>query len=266
MTGAMIPSSLFASKAFFSFAQIPDHTMHRRYNEWHQLDHRPENLRLPSVVWGERWVRSPDCTAAQSTQPDALLTDLHYLNMYWLRDPVDEAVAQWNELAERSFHWGRRDDIHIARRLLMEFFRPVKGYVSPRVLVSAEALPFRPTRGIYVTVSRVDEPRSREAELLFRWYDREAIPAWLESPGVAGAWTFASESTFVTSLDLSGGAPPVSTRITLLYLDEDPVEMAPALDRIAGGAETAGVEDVLFQGPLRTIIPWEWDWFDHDDS
>ena len=42
---------------FFSFAALddpgPDH--HRRYNEWHQLDHRPENLALPGVAWGDRW-------------------------------------------------------------------------------------------------------------------------------------------------------------------------------------------------------------------
>src|SRR5437588_318397 len=85
----------------------------------------------------------PNCAAAV-TAPDPSLTNLHYLNMYWLRDPIEQTVAEWNELAERSFHWGRRDDVHIANRLLMDFFRPVKGYVNPRVLVSAEALPYRP--------------------------------------------------------------------------------------------------------------------------
>ena len=109
----MSPSPPFASKAFFSFTEIPDATLHRRYNEWHQLDHRPENLRLPGVAWGERWVHSPDCAAAAAA-PDPSLAHLHYLNMYWLRGPVDESVAEWNELAERSFHWGRRDDVHIA--------------------------------------------------------------------------------------------------------------------------------------------------------
>jgi hypothetical protein len=194
--------------------------------------------------------------------PDPSLADFHYLNMYWLRDPVDESVAEWNELAERSFHWGRRDDVHIANRLLMDFFRPVKGYVNTRVLVSAEALPMRPTRGIHVTVSRITDSRSREAETLYRWYDREGIPTWLDCPGVAGAWTFASESTFATSLDLSTGAPPQSVRIVVLYLDEDPVDVTPALAAVGAKAEPGGVEAVLFSGPLRTIIPWEWDWFD----
>ena len=74
----MSPSPPFASKAFFSLTEIPDGTLHRRYNEWHQLDHRPENLRLPGVAWGERWVRSPDCAAA-GTSPDPTLANLHYL-------------------------------------------------------------------------------------------------------------------------------------------------------------------------------------------
>src|SRR2546423_10582541 len=261
----MSPSPPFASKAFFSLTEIPDRTLHRRYNEWHQLDHRPENLRLPGVAWGERWVRSPDCAAA-GTSPDPTLANMHYLNMYWLRDPVEQTVAEWNELAERSFHWGRRDDVHTANRLLMDFFRPVKGYVNPRVLVSAEALPYRPTHGVYVIISRVADPRAGAAERLFRRYDREGIPQWLAGDGVAGAWTFASESTFVTSLDLNKDANPASVRVVLLYLDDDPVAVTPALAMVGAQAEPAGVEAILFAGPLRTIIPWEWDWFDHDIS
>ena len=54
---------MLARKAFFSFTGINDPAKHRDYNEWHQLDHRPENLALPGVVWGERWVHSPDCAA-----------------------------------------------------------------------------------------------------------------------------------------------------------------------------------------------------------
>src|SRR3954447_2449949 len=117
----MSASPPFAGKAFFSFTEIPDGALHGRYNEWHQLDHRPENLRLPGVAWGERWGPSPDCASASTAAADRGLTNLHYLNMYWLRDPVDQSVAEWNELAERSSHWGRRDDVHLANRLLMDF-------------------------------------------------------------------------------------------------------------------------------------------------
>lgn len=248
-------------KAFFSFTEIPDAADHRAYNSWHQLDHRPENLLLPGVRWGERWVRSPDCVEA-GTAPDAVLAKLHYLNMYWFNDPVDQATAEWSTLAERSFHWGRRDDVHLANRLLMGFFRPIKGYVNDRVLVSADALAFRPTRGIYVSVTRIDEPRSADAESLFRWYDRSRIPAMLQCRGAAGAWSFASESTFESALDLSGGASPTSTRIVMVYLDEDPLEFVDDLASRPADTQLQAAETVLLAGPLRTIIPWEWDWFD----
>lgn len=257
-----------ATRAFFSFTEIPDPADHRAYNEWHQLDHRPENLSLPGVAWGERWVRSPDCASA-SEAPDAALARLHYMNMYWFREPVEESIAAWSELAERSFHWGRRDDVHLAERLLMAHFRPVKGYVVPRVAVSTDALPLRPNRGVWVEVIRVDEPRRPEAERLFGWYDSVRVPDLLSCSGAAGAWTFASESTFSSHLDLAGDEAPSSTRILVVYLDGDPLAFAAEVDertevwRAAGRLPDPGdVATTLLRGPLRAITPWEWDWFD----
>jgi hypothetical protein len=251
---------VLAPKAFFSFTEIPDPRDHRAYNEWHQLDHRPENLALPGVRWGERWVRSPDCAEVGPT-PAPELRDLHYVNMYWFSEPVEVSTAAWSELAERTFHWGRRDDVRLANRLLMDFFRPVKGYVNARVLVSPDVLPFRPNRGVHVTVSRIDEPRRPEVEELFRWYDRVRIPAVLGCTGAAGAWTFAGESTFTTALDLSGEASPSTTRIVLVYLDDDPLTFTEELAALPVDHDTS-LETTLFSGSLRAITPWEWDWFE----
>src|SRR5579862_6444048 len=93
--------TVLASKVFFSFTQIPDPTKHRAYNEWHQLDHRPENLALPGVLYGERWVRSPECIAASSAADERFDT-FHYLNMYWLREPIEESRKAWQDLGSRS--------------------------------------------------------------------------------------------------------------------------------------------------------------------
>ena len=46
---------------FFSFTEITDPAEHRSYNEWHQLDHMPEQFPLPGVVFGQRWVSTPAC-------------------------------------------------------------------------------------------------------------------------------------------------------------------------------------------------------------
>jgi hypothetical protein len=252
--------SVLADKAFFSFTEVPNPVDHRAYNEWHQLDHRPENLRLPGVVWGERWVHAPDC-AAVSTPPAEPFTGLHYVNMYWFRSPVDAATAEWSALAERTLQQGRRADVHLAVRLSMGFYRPVKGYVNGRVRVGEDVLPFRPNRGVHVTVTEVAEPRAPEAERLFEWYDRTYMPAVLGCDGVAGAWLFADESTFATALDLTGEPSPPSRRIVLAYLDGDPVRTAAELSALPRD-RAEPVERTLFSGPLRAITPWEWDWFD----
>jgi hypothetical protein len=165
---------MYAAKVFFSFTEISDPTRHRDYNAWHQLDHRPENLALPGVIYGERWVRSPDC-AQVGQASDPRFEHFHYLNMYWFREPVEESRREWQDLGARSIQWGRRPELAWAKRNLLQFCEPVKGYVHPRVLVTADVLPFRPTRGIWVTVSQVVGDMVA-AEDLYRWYDEVRIP------------------------------------------------------------------------------------------
>ncbi|WP_433045909.1 hypothetical protein [Dactylosporangium sp. CS-033363] len=252
-------------KAFFSFTEVPDPAQHRAYNAWHQLDHRPENLALPGVLHGERWVRPPDCAGPPAGSP---LDALQYLNMYWFRDPAEESFRAWQELAERSYQWGRRPDTVLARRLMMGSFTPVKGYAGPRVLVSPAALPFRPNRGVYVRVTRLADPHGAAAHERFAWLDREGVPRLLEAPGVAGVWTFASQSTTLdagwgaaagsTTFDQRPGLEPGRFRILLAYLDADPLEFRSELP--AGPHPEA--EEPLLDGVLRAIAPWDWDWFD----
>lgn len=253
---------MLGSLAFFSLAHLEDPRQHQAYNEWHQLDHRPENLALPGVAWGERWVQSPDCVT-ERTECAATLGPFEYLNMYWLREPVDVNRRAWSQLAERSFHWGRRADLELCQRPMMDFFLPITGRVADRVLVSPTALPIRPNRGVYVEITRWADGRSLDALRHFAWTDQVLLSELVARPGVAGAWTFASESTFVAHLDLEGGAPVPSTRVTLAYLDADPIAVFDAWSPGPGrsSAEPAGCE-TLYAGVLRSITPWQWDWFD----
>lgn len=246
---------MIGSRAFFSFTELRDPSLHRAYNEWHQLDHRPENLALPGVAYGERWVRSPDCPALHAT--GSPLDGLHYLNMYWFREPVDAAVRAWSELADRSLQWGRRPDLAWANRLLMGFLHAVKGYAAERVLVSPDVLPYRPNTGVFLTVSEVTAPASATAEALHRDYDRAHLPAALGCDGVAGAWTFASDPALATRAipGLESG-----TRIHLYFLDGDPLVATHALARVLPMDDER--ERIVYAGPLRAITPWQWDWFD----
>ena len=51
---------------FFSFTEITDPTKHRAYNEWHQLDHMPEQFPIRGVAYGQRWVSTPACRDARA--------------------------------------------------------------------------------------------------------------------------------------------------------------------------------------------------------
>jgi hypothetical protein len=260
---------MLARKSFFSFVELTDPSRHREYNEYHQLDHRPANLALRSVVWGDRWVRSPDCRARSSATDDRL-DGVHYVAMYWFAEPLDESLKEWQELGERSFQWGRKPDTDWSRRKVGSFV-PLQGYVHPRVRVSTDVLPFRPVRGMHLTVTRIAEPHAGATEKVYSWYDRTRIPDLVSCPGVAGAWTFYSEWTTI------GTAEERDTlgrfRLTLLYLDEEPAvflderdRRLPEWERDGRGFDTSAVETVLLDTPLRPIEPWRWDWFDGEGA
>jgi hypothetical protein len=260
---------MLSRKAFFSFVELTDQSKHRQYNAYHQLDHRPANLALPSVVWGDRWVRSPEC-AAMSRMAQSPLDRIHYMAMYWFAEPVDESIKEWRELGERAFQWGRKPDTDWSKREL-GYFVPLKGYVNPRVRVSADVLPFRPVRGVHATVTVIKEPHSGATEEMYSWYDEVHLPDLLSCGGVAGAWTFYSDWT--TLLDPDERRVPGGARIILLYLDGDPLqfvkqrdELKPQWEREGRLPDRSSLETVLLDSPFLDIQPWEWAWFDNSTA
>ncbi|MEV5829450.1 hypothetical protein AB0L25_28195 [Spirillospora sp. NPDC052242] len=257
---------MFSERAFFSFVALNDPSRHREYNEWHQLDHRPENLALPGVAWGDRWSRTAECAAADEAV-NGDFAEVDYVAMYWFRPPYEESIAEWNKLAEDSFQWGRGPLIPGVQRPLLAFFTPVKGYAHPRVRVSADVLPFRPNRGLHISLTELADPHSESAHEQFAWHDTMRIPDLLTCDGVAGAWTFSyfgpqEHGTLPFTPRTKRGAG--SLRMRVLYLDEDPVEVAREIrererqwDAAGRGAPAPDAERVLLSGPVRTIVPWQ---------
>src|SRR5438552_5370073 len=145
------------SFGFFSFTEITDPAEHRAYNEWHQLDHLPEQFPLRGIVYGQRWVSTPACRAARAAS-DASLDPIHYLTCYLMADPIEDTLAEFFDLGTRLHELDR---FHRHRRArLTGPFRVGSTVAAPRVLVSAAAVPFRAHRGLYVVV---EEYRDREA-------------------------------------------------------------------------------------------------------
>jgi hypothetical protein len=252
--------------SFFSFVQLTDQTQHGAYNRWHQLDHRPENLALPSVAWGDRWARPTEYREA--SEASAAYAEVDYVATYLFRDPVEESLAAWDRLGEDSFQWGRGPIIPGVKRPMTAFFRPVKGYTSASALVDPHVLPFRPNRGLHLTLTRYAEPHGMATHDRFTWEDRTLLPALLDLDGVAGAWTHSfSHHQQHSSLPFSSTAEDAagSLRLRVVYLEEDPLEVTAAIRRTEAEVLTpeaeaaAGAGEVLLSTPLRTIIPWQ-DW------
>ena len=219
---------------FFSFTEITDPAEHLSYNEWHMLDHMPEQFPLRGVAWGQRWVSTPACRAARAVSMPPL-DAIHYVTCYFMTEPLDETLHDFYALGRELARAGRFHQ-HRASHLSGPFVRDATA-AAPRVLVRPEAVPFRPHLGVYVVVAAAPVP----------------VDALVACPGVAGAWSFAAPGERFAEHPWQPG----SRAVTLAYLDDDPLTVAPGIDalvRTHGGVELAG--------PFETITPGHWDWFD----
>jgi hypothetical protein len=198
----------------------------------------PEQYPLRGIVFGQRWVSTPACRAARDVDEEPL-RPIHYVTLYLMADPVKETLQEFMALGQRLRDVNR---FHLHRRShLSAPFELVAAEAAGRVLISPEAVPYRPNLGVYVIVEDLivedlaqDEP-----------FEVDLSPL-VAVPGVAGAWAFASRTK----------------QITVCYLDADPLDvgedMRPVLVKRWGGSSLRPV----FAGPLETIVPWQWDWFD----
>jgi hypothetical protein len=245
---------------FFSFTEVTDPREHRSYNEWHQLDHMPEQIPLPGVVHGQRWVATPGCQRARSACAPPL-DRTQYMTLYLLTGPEERVIERFRDWGERLSELGRFHRHRVSH--LSGPFLFLKAYAAPRVLISPEAIPYRPCRGIYVTVEEaITKPRLDEWA---QWLDRVELPERVDVPGVAGIWTFVGRSP-------SFHDAPDGRRITVAYLDDDPLAVAGRLAERHGAGRRAGrmpdwsaVVRVTYAGPFETVVPWQWDWFDTTD-
>jgi hypothetical protein len=206
---------------FFSFTEVTDPAAHRAYNEWHQLDHLPEQFSLEGVRFGQRWVCTPRCaTARVAVSP--LLARCHYMTLYLLADA--DVVPQFFALGERL---AAEDRFFQARKAhLAGPFALGDRRAAPRVKVSAGVVPFRPGRGVYAVVGPPVDGAAMVAH-----------------GGVAGVWQF---------VDAAAGR-----HIALAFIDGDLFESAAALGQwcLQGEARPE------WAGPLETVDPFRWDWF-----
>ena len=246
---------------FFSFSAFNTSAEHKQYGVWHRYDHMPEVLALPGYAHGQRYVCPPAYAKARSTN-DASLAPSQYLTIYLISEPVDNAFA---EMLRRGSELRAIPSRMIPPtvRVLQGAFLLVKAYASPRVLVSPDSIPYRPHRGLLVSVSQVLDAERQDA--VAEWYDRTHIPDMMTVPGVAGAYWYMS--TFLGK-DHPFQAPR-NYHIKVYYLDGEPLETLAEIRkrsaewRKAGRyMDLAGINKYLFTSPFHTITNDKFDWFD----
>jgi hypothetical protein len=216
---------------FFSFTEVTDPAEHRSYNEWHALDHMPEQFPMAGMAHGTRWVSTPTCMAARAAAPPPY-DAVHYITMYLMTEPIEQTLR---EFYDRGVELGRLGRFHKHRKShLTGGWRVESMAAAPRVLVSPEAVPYRPHAGVYVVV----EP------------DTAPVRTLVDVAGVAGVWTF-REPVVVEGLPWQPGP----RRVTVCWCDDDPLAVAGAI-----GAQLT--ETVEYAGPLCTITDLRGNWFD----
>ncbi len=229
---------------FFSFTEITDPSEHHSYNEWHQLDHMPEQYPLAGMAFGQRWVSTPACRAARAID-GPLLGAVHYVTLYLMTEPVEETLEQFQALGGQLRAVGR---FHQHRRALLSGpFDVETTAAAPRVLISAEAVPYRPNRGAYIVVQDTTPGSAGTGSV-----DTDAL---LDCPGVAGVWSF------ICGTEGRGPWRPGQRRVTVCFLDAEPVDVSASLDDVVK-RRSANPGAVIHAGPVETVAPWRWDWFD----
>lgn len=256
--------------AFLSLSTARDPQAHRAANEWHQLDHRPENLALAGVAWGERFVLPP--AAAAAAEARGAFAYFHYANLYWLDDPHTTSIRTWADFAEQSHREGRRPDVDLLDRPYMDFFRLAGTAASPSSRMSARSLCFRPNTGLLLFVNSVPEDWSRsDMHARNRRELDDVVPALAAVPGIAAVWCLENDpdlapTTWASRESAQGvtGRHRLRALVAATEIDPAPAVLArlraehrsvlETLDELPGQTE--------FRGAVETITPWKWDWFD----
>jgi hypothetical protein len=122
-------------------------------------------------------------------------------------------------------------------------------HVAASALVSAAVVPFRPHRGI---VLLVEHPTGDTAEW-HKWVETDHRPALLDTTGVAGCWSFASNPDWKVLPSGEGEAQLV----TVIYLDAEPLKTTEALRPLIEGRWTSGAVRPTYAAPLRTMVSWD---------
>jgi hypothetical protein len=195
---------------------------HRAFLEWHDGDHRPENVgQIQHMFHSVRWIAPPESLPCREFGQDSPVEDAgEYLLTYWSTAEPERLRSDMLALAGQLRTLGRLDpmgrDFRITWR---EYLRPARGGAAAAAGVSPDAVPFVPHDGVVITVGRAPDDGGRwNAE-----YDRVILPGLLASGPVLAALTLHATPA---------AGPPLF--VHLHYTRGNPVEAQPVIQAAVG--------------------------------
>ena len=225
------------------------------YLEWHQLDHMPEQYQIPGLLHAQRWASTPECRAACAVQSERFEPTNHVVQ-YLMGEPVLEAVDEWFTLGAELGRLGRFP--YRLPGVMLGAFDVAACHAATSALVTPEVIPYRPNRGMYLVLELRDEVGAPAP------WAAEQVERLLTIDGVAGLWSLAASSTI--PLERFERFDRIGYDAQVVYLDGDPLTVAPAVTAIFADRWNGAPVKPEFAAPFLAVRAWEWDRFRHPSS
>jgi hypothetical protein len=204
------------------------------YLEWHSLDHRPEQHRLPQLRASFRMVSTPACRAARAAS-DERYDAADHLQSYFFRDL--SAMESFNQLSVALREAGRVP--YLLPMIERGAYRLDGIAAAPRIKIGADVLFWWAARGVYFMIERGAAPTT---DLL----DVEGVGGTLWGAAVPLEPPFSSRDN-------------TGLQVSYLFLDDEPSEVATRLrPRLEQRWSETGAEP-LFAAPFHSLVAYEWD-------
>jgi hypothetical protein len=187
---------------FVSMSARQDEGRDAEYLEWHSLDHRPEQYRIAGLRHSLRLVSTPECRSQRAVSDARYDATDHVMMYFWAHE---DSLGPFGALSDALT--GDRRGVTLPS-VGFGTFQLVGKVATPRAVVGADVLPWRPALGAYLLIEQGATPPGTVVDV----------------DGVAGAWWhegMVTETPF--TIDNRG------LQVTLFFLDEDPVEVAGAM-------------------------------------
>jgi hypothetical protein len=218
--------------AFISFSARDPNGRDAEYIEWHTLDHRPEQYRLPELRNSLRLVSTPACRKARAASVgpfDSVDHVMTYLFASTADMPAFSALGGALNAGGRMPH--RLPSVGFATGT-------VAGKVAaPRAVTGADVIPWRPAAGVYLMVEEGHAPAGDLVNVA----------------GVAGVWWYqGTVAPAPFKADSSG------RQITYCYIERDLLATSERLNIALRRRWASGAVKGLLAAPFYSVVPFDW--------